>query len=60
MTVDGQVALVHIGLRQGCVLFNLVIVHGREKCMEFGVNILYKCGGKLVGEGLSLLESTIC
>ncbi len=22
----------------------------RERCIEFGVNVLYKCGGKLVGE----------
>ncbi len=30
--------------------FNLVIGQWRERCIEFGVNILYKCGGKLVGE----------
>lgn len=46
------------GLRQGCVLaptvfnlyFNLVIGQWRERCLEFGVNVLYKCGGKLVEE----------
>ena len=52
-------------LRQGCVLaptlfivhFNLVIGQWRERCVELelmycgvGVNVLYKCGGKLVGE----------
>ena len=61
VTMDGQVALefeVRNGLRQGCVLaqmlfnlyFNSVIGQWRERCMEIGVNVLYKCGGKLVGE----------
>ena len=61
VTMDGQVALefeVRNRLRQGCVLaqmlfnlyFNLVIGQWRERCMEIGVNVLYKCGGKLVGE----------
>ena len=61
VTVDGQVAPefeVRNGLRQGCVLaptlfnlyFNLVIRQWRERYMEFGVSVLYKCSGKLVGE----------
>ena len=61
VTVDGQVAPefeVCNGLRQGCVLaptlfnlyINLVIKLWKEKCAEFGVDVLYKCGGKLVGE----------
>ncbi len=59
--VDGKVAPefeVTNGLRQGCVIaptlfnlyFNLVIGQWQRKCMEFGVDILYKYGGKLVGE----------
>ena len=61
VTVDGQVAPefeVCNGLRLGCVLapvmfnlyINLVIKQWKEKCAEFGVDVLYKCGGKLVGE----------
>ena len=61
VTVDGQVAPefeVCNGLRQGCVLaptlfnlyINLVIKQWKEKCAEFGVDVLFKCGGKLVGE----------
>ena len=61
VTMDGQVALeleVCNGLRQGCVIapalfnlyFNLVISQWREKCRYFGVDILYKCGEKLIGE----------
>ena len=61
VTVDGQVAPefeVCNGLRQGCVLaptlfnlyINLAIKQWKEKCAEFGVDVLYKCGRKLVGE----------
>ena len=61
VTVDGQVASefeVCNGLIQGCVIaptffnlyFNVVVNQWREKCSDFGVDILYKCGGKLVGE----------
>ena len=46
------------GLRQGCVIApshfnlycNLVISQWQKKCAGFGVDILYKCSGKLVGE----------
>ena len=61
--VNGQMAPefeVHIcnGLRQGCViaptLFKLYFALGmeqwRSKCKEFGVDVMYKCGGKLVGK----------
>ncbi len=30
--------------------FNLVIRQWQEKCRDVGVEVLYKCGGKLVGE----------
>lgn len=61
MPDDGQTAPefdVCNGLRQGCVIapnlfnlyFNVVINQWREKCSDVGVDILYKCGGKLVGE----------
>ncbi len=61
VTMDEQVTPefeVCNGLRQGCVIvpalfnlyFNLVISQWREKCRDFGVDILYKCGGKLIGE----------
>lgn len=61
VTVDGQVAPefeVCNGLRQGCVIaptlfnlyFALVMEQWRVKCSEFGVDVFYKCGGKLVGE----------
>ena len=59
--VDGKTALefdVCNSLRQGCViaptLFNLYFVLVKEqwrvKCSEFGVDVQYNYGGKLVGE----------
>ena len=61
VTVNGQVAPefeVCNGLRQGCVIvptlfnlyFALVMEQWRSKCKEFGVDVMYKCGGKLVGK----------
>ena len=61
VTVDGQVAPqfeVCNGLRQGCVIaptlfnlyFALVMEQWRVKCSEIGVDVFYKCGGKLVGD----------
>ena len=61
VTVDGNLTPdfeVCNGLRQGCVIapslfnlyFNLVISQWQKKCADFGVDILYKCGGKLIGE----------
>ena len=61
VTVDGHVAPefeVRDGLRHGCVLastiinlyFNMVIGQWTEKSVELGIDMLYKCGGKLVGE----------
>ena len=61
VTVDGQVAPkfeVCNGLRQGCVIaptlfnlyFGLVIEQWRTKCSEIGVDVHYKCGGRLVGQ----------
>ncbi len=45
------------GLRQGCtcpytvhLYINLVIKQWKDKCAGIGVNVLYKCEGKLVGE----------
>ena len=46
------------GLRQGCTIaptlfnlyFNLVMDQWRKRVQPFGVEVLYKCGGKLVGE----------
>ena len=75
VAVDGQVAPdfeVCNGLRHGVhvlaptlfnLYFNLVIGQWRERCTEFGVSVLYKCGGKLVGERTqrpSLLKSLSC
>ena len=50
---------VNNGLRQGCTIaptlfnlyFNMVIMCWRERSQLFGVDILYKRGGKLIGEG---------
>ena len=61
VTVDGSSSPdfeVNNGLRQGCTIaptlftlyFNMVINRWREQCEPFGVEILYKYGGKLVGE----------
>ena len=30
--------------------FNIVIEEWRRRCQPLGVEVLYKCGGKLVGE----------
>ena len=45
------------GLKQGCMiapsLFNLyfnLVISQWQKCADFGVDILYKCGRKLIGE----------
>ena len=45
-------------LRQGCtpaptifnLYFNLVILEWRKCCQDLGVEILYKCSSKVVGE----------
>ena len=61
VTVDGSSSPdfeVRNGLQQGCTIaptlftlyFNMVISRWRERCEPFGVEVLYKCGGKLVGE----------
>ena len=61
VTVNGQVAPefeICNGLKQGCVIaptlfnlyFALVMEHWRSKCKEFGLGVMYKCGGKLVGK----------
>ena len=61
VSVDGKSSSdfeVMSGLREGCTIaqtlfklyFNMVINCWRDRCQPFGVDILYKCGGKLVGE----------
>jgi len=47
-------AVISYGLRQGCVLaptlFYMVVRCWRDFCYRLGVELLDKCGGKLVGE----------
>ena len=60
ISINDDVAHVTVsnGLRQGCVLaptlfilfFNLVLHCWRDRCQHLGIKLLYKCGGKLVGE----------
>ena len=61
VTVDGAITPeieVTNGLKQGCTVtptlfnlyFNLVMGQWHTRCHSFGVEVHYKCGGKLVGE----------
>ena len=61
VTIDGSATPeieVQNGLHQGCstvptlfnLYFNLAIESWRQCCQPFGVDVLYKCSGKLVGE----------
>ena len=61
VSVDGAttpVVEVNNDLRQGCTItpslfnlyFNLEIEEWRRRCQPFGTEVLYKCGGKLVGD----------
>ena len=55
------------GLRQGCTIvpilfnlyFNVVVSTWRDRCKPFGIDILYKLGGKLVGERTRTPETTV-
>ena len=74
VSVAGESAQIQVsyGLRQGCVLaptlfllyFNMVMMCGRARCAGLGVKLLYKCGGKLVGERtrapMSSLVTELC
>ena len=63
VTVDGSTTPaidVNSSLRQGCTIapslfslyFNLVMEDWRKRCLQlFGVEVLYRCSGKLVGKG---------
>ena len=70
VSVNGEntpVFEVRNGLRQGCTIaptlfnlyFNAVVSAWRDRCKPFGVDILYKLGGKLVGERTRKPETTI-
>ena len=74
VSVAGESAWIQVsnGLRQGCVLaptlfllyFNMVMLCWRARCAGLGVKLLYKCGGKLVGERtrapMSSLVTELC
>ena len=55
------------GLRQGCTIaptlfnlyFNAVVNAWRDRCKPIGIDILYKLGGKLVGERTRKPETTV-